>query len=105
MQKLTIEQRDYLLTQIAPHFEHMSESALFENIKRAINRCTIEEVTITLEFKVYAYDEIVVACKELPEVVSAGSDLQEAVTNGADAICEAIAGRMHRNEQMPWDEQ
>lgn len=59
--------------------------------------------SITLDVTVYARDEIVIQCKELPEAISEGANLQEAVANGVDAICEAIAGRVHRGEMFPWN--
>lgn len=61
-----------------------------------------QEFSITLTFKIFNYNEIIVGCKEFPEVVTQGNDLQDAIISGADAICEAIAGRLNRSESL-WE--
>lgn len=43
----------------------------------------------------------VVTCRDLPEVVSQGEDVAEALANAADAIAEAIAGRINDREEIP----
>lgn len=46
-------------------------------------------------------DGYLVTCPDLPEVTSDGDTLAEALANGADAIEEAIAGRLSAFEDIP----
>jgi antitoxin HicB len=43
----------------------------------------------------------VVTCADLPEVITQGDTRQEALDNAADALSEAVAGRMRRSEDVP----
>ena len=45
--------------------------------------------------------EFVVSVRDLPEVVTSGSSLQEALDLAADAIAVAVEGRMDDNEDLP----
>ncbi|MEO6077547.1 MAG: Lar family restriction alleviation protein [Candidatus Andersenbacteria bacterium] len=64
----------------------------------------ISEFTLTLIFKVFPDNEIVVECSEFPEVVTAGNNLESALDMGIDAIKEAIAGRRNHNKKLPWED-
>ena len=46
-------------------------------------------------------DEIVVSFRDLPECLTSGADEAEALTEAADALEEAIAGRMNRTDIIP----
>ena len=46
-------------------------------------------------------DEIVVSFRDLPECLTSGTDEAEALAEAADALEEAIAGRMNRTEFIP----
>ena len=46
-------------------------------------------------------DEIVVSFRNLPECLTSGADEAEALTEAADALEEAIAGRMNRTDLIP----
>ena len=46
-------------------------------------------------------DEIVVSFRDLPEFLTSGADEAEALTEAADALEEAIAGRMNRTDIIP----
>lgn len=43
----------------------------------------------------------VVTCPDLPEVITQGDDRASALERAADALEEAIAGRLRRNEGIP----
>src|SRR6185503_8025241 len=49
----------------------------------------------------YSEDEIVAQFPDFPEAVSSGSSQKMALDNAIDALDEAIAGRMNRNEYIP----
>ncbi|MCY3701875.1 MAG: hypothetical protein OXG16_04220 [Rhodospirillales bacterium] len=46
-------------------------------------------------------DEIVVSFRDLPECLTSGTDEAEALFEAADALEEAIAGRMNRTDVIP----
>ena len=46
-------------------------------------------------------DEIVVSFRDLPECLTSGADEAEALAEAADALEEAIAGRMNRTDLIP----
>ena len=46
-------------------------------------------------------DEIVVSFRDLPECLTSGADEAEALFEAADALEEAIAGRMNRADVIP----
>ena len=46
-------------------------------------------------------DEIVVSFRDLPECLTSGADEAEALSEAADALEEAIAGRMNRTDRIP----
>ena len=46
-------------------------------------------------------EEIVVSFRDLPECLTSGADEAEALTEAADALEEAIAGRMNRTDLIP----
>ena len=46
-------------------------------------------------------DEIVVSFRDLPECLTSGADEAEALSEAADALEEAIAGRMNRTDIIP----
>ncbi len=46
----------------------------------------------------------VVTCPEIPEVVTQGDTRAEAFDNAADALAEAVAGRMRRGDDIPAEE-
>ncbi|MCY4397412.1 MAG: type II toxin-antitoxin system HicB family antitoxin [Rhodospirillaceae bacterium] len=46
-------------------------------------------------------DEIVVSFRDLPECLTSGGDIAEALTEAADALEEAIAGRIDDTESLP----
>ncbi len=46
-------------------------------------------------------DEIVVSFRDLPECLTSGSDEAEALSEAADALEEAIAGRIDDRESIP----
>ncbi len=43
----------------------------------------------------------VVTCLDLPEVITQGDTRREALENAADALAEAVAGRMRRGDDIP----
>src|SRR5216684_1877368 len=43
----------------------------------------------------------VVTCPDLPEVITQGDTREEALGNAADALAEAVAGRMRRGDDIP----
>jgi antitoxin HicB len=43
----------------------------------------------------------VVTCPDLPEVITQGDTRKEALDNAADALAEAVAGRMRRGDDVP----
>lgn len=43
----------------------------------------------------------VVACRDLPEVITQGDTVAEALTEAADALDEALCGRIHRGRDIP----
>jgi antitoxin HicB len=43
----------------------------------------------------------VVTCVDLPEVITQGDTRKEALDNAADALAEAVAGRMRRGDDIP----
>ena len=47
-------------------------------------------------------DEIVVSFRDLPECLTSGADETEALTEAADALEEAIAGRVDDRESIPY---
>ena len=47
------------------------------------------------------YNEIVVSFRDLPECLTSGSDENEALLEARDALEEAVAGRIRRNEDLP----
>jgi antitoxin HicB len=49
----------------------------------------------------YSADEIVVSFRDLPECLTSGADEAEALAEAADALEEAIAGRMNRVDCIP----
>jgi len=48
-----------------------------------------------------APDEIVVSFRDLPECLTSGSDTSEALAEAADALEEALAGRIEDGEPIP----
>ena len=46
-------------------------------------------------------DEIAVSFRDLPECLTSGADETEALAEAADALEEAIAGRMNRTDLIP----
>ena len=46
-------------------------------------------------------DEIVVSFRDLPECLTSGTDIRDALTAAADALEEALAGRIDDNEPIP----
>lgn len=46
-------------------------------------------------------DSLLVTCPDLPEVTSYGDDVKDALVNGADAVEEALAGRLDAFEDIP----
>lgn len=46
-------------------------------------------------------DGYLVTCPDLPEVTSDGDTLEEAIANGANAIEEALAGRLDHFDHIP----
>ena len=46
-------------------------------------------------------DEIVISFRDLPECLTSGADEGEALTEAADALEEAIAGRINRADTIP----
>ena len=63
-------------------------------------RGPICEYTLTFRLKVYKDDEIVVICNEVPETVTQGKNIIDALTNAVDALEEAFAGRKRRGEKL-----
>ncbi len=43
----------------------------------------------------------VVACRDLPEAITQGETLENALTEAADALDEAICGRIRRGDKIP----
>jgi len=46
-------------------------------------------------------NEIVVSFPDIPEIVTSGDSKQEAYEEAQDALCEALAGRINRKENIP----
>ena len=49
----------------------------------------------------YGDDEVVVSFRDLPECLTSGADEDEALLEARDALEEAVAGRIRRNEDLP----
>ena len=49
----------------------------------------------------YGDDEVVVSFRDLPECLTSGSDENEALLEARDALEEAVAGRIRRDEHLP----
>ena len=49
----------------------------------------------------YSGDEIVVSFRDLPECLTSGADESEALAEAADALEEAVAGRLNRVDELP----
>lgn len=54
-----------------------------------------------VNLKSCAEDEVVVQFPDFPEIICAGESEKDALNNAKDAVDEAIAGRMNRNEVIP----
>lgn len=48
-----------------------------------------------------APDEVVVSFRDLPECLTSGTDTEEALSAAADALDEALAGRIDDHESIP----
>lgn len=48
-----------------------------------------------------APDEVVVSFRDLPECLTSGADISEALAKAADALEEALAGRIEDGEPIP----
>ena len=46
-------------------------------------------------------DEIVVSFRDLPECLTSGTDMSDALSTAADALAEALAGRIDDGEPIP----
>ena len=57
--------------------------------------------TYPARLKRFGPDEIVVSFRDLPECLTSGADETEALTEAADALEEAIAGRIDDRESIP----
>lgn len=49
----------------------------------------------------YGEDEIVVSFRDVPNCHTSGHDIEEALSEAADALDEAITGRINRGEPIP----
>ena len=49
----------------------------------------------------YGDDEVVVTFRDLPECLTSGADEDEALLEARDALEEAVAGRIRRNDNLP----
>ena len=49
----------------------------------------------------YSAGEIVVSFRDLPECLTSGADESEALAEAADALEEAVAGRLNRVDELP----
>ena len=49
----------------------------------------------------YGDDEVVVSFRDLPECLTSGADEDEALLEARDALEEAVAGRIRRDEHLP----
>ena len=49
----------------------------------------------------YGEDEIVVSFRDIPNCHTSGQDIKEALFEAADALDEAIMGRINRGEPIP----
>ena len=49
----------------------------------------------------YGDDEVVVSFRDLPECLTSGGNEDEALLEARDALEEAVAGRIRRNEDLP----
>ena len=49
----------------------------------------------------YSADEVVVSFRDLPECLTSGADESEALAEAADALEEAVAGRLNRVDELP----
>ena len=54
------------------------------------------------QFQRTGVDEIVVSFRDLPECLTSGADDTEALAEAADALEEAIAGRVDHRESIPY---
>ena len=52
-------------------------------------------------FHRYGDDEVVVSFRDLPECLTSGADESEVLLEARDALEEAVAGRIRRNEDLP----
>ena len=57
--------------------------------------------TYPAQLQCYGVDEIVVSFRDLPECLTSGADETEALAEAADALEEAIAGRIGEPEAIP----
>ena len=53
------------------------------------------------QFSAAAPDEVVVSFRDLPECLTSGADTSEALAEAADALEEALAGRIEDGEPIP----
>lgn len=53
------------------------------------------------QFSAVAPDEMVVSFRDLPECLTSGADTREALAEAADALEEALAGRIEDGEPIP----
>lgn len=49
----------------------------------------------------FAEDGVTVTFRDLPEAITSGEDLADAVEEGADCLAEALAGRIMLREEIP----
>ena len=52
-------------------------------------------------FKQYSEEEIVVSFPDIPEVLTSGVNHQDAYEEARDALCEALAGRINHDGDIP----
>ena len=57
--------------------------------------------TYPARLRQYGDDEVVVSFRDLPECLTSGSDENEALLEARDALEEAVAGRIRRDEHLP----
>ena len=57
--------------------------------------------TYPARLQAYGDDEVVVSFRDLPECLTSGADEDEALLEARDALEEAVAGRIRRNEDLP----
>lgn len=53
------------------------------------------------QLEYYAENEIVVSFRDVPSCHTSGQDVEEALCEAADALDEAITGRINRGEPIP----